>query len=62
MLPYYTEKVCTREGCDANHNPLALYMVSFAAFISWNFFSAALRTSSPSVATRSGWCFSAMRR
>lgn len=34
--------------------PLAFFMVSIAAFISWNFFSAALRTSSPRLATRSG--------
>ncbi len=51
-------------GEGANHPliPLAFHTVSFAAFISWNFFSAALRTSSPSDATRSGWFFKASRR
>lgn len=51
-------------GEGGNHPliPLAFHTVSFAAFISWNFFSAALRTSSPSDATRSGWFFKASRR
>lgn len=53
-----------RGGRGGNHPliPLAFHTVSFAAFISWNFFSAALRTSSPSDATRSGWFFKASRR
>ena len=37
-----------------HYSPLAFQIRSLAAFISWNFFSAALRTSSPSFATRSG--------
>lgn len=37
-----------------SQSPLAFQMRSLAALISWNFFSAALRTSSPSFATRSG--------
>gem|GEM_PF-1538672 len=36
------------------HNPLALKILSLASLISWNFFSAAFRMSSPKVATRSG--------
>ena len=36
------------------HNPLAFQIRSFALLISWNFFSAALRTSSPKAATLSG--------
>ena len=38
----------------ADYMPRALYMRSFASFISWNFFSAARRMSSPRAATRSG--------
>lgn len=44
------------------YNPLAFHMVSLAALISWNFFSAAFLTSSPRVATRSGWFFKASCR
>ena len=40
-----------RGGC---YIPLALKITSLALLISWNFFSAARFTSSPSVATRSG--------
>ena len=44
------------------YSPLAFHIRSLAALISWNFFSAALRTSSPRAATLSGWCSSASRR
>ena len=37
-----------------HYNPLALKIFSLASLISWNFFSAALRTSSPRAATLSG--------
>ncbi len=37
-----------------HYNPRAFQILSLAAFISWNFFSAALRISSPNAATLSG--------
>ena len=37
-------------------SPRAFQILSLAALISWNFFSAALRMSSPRAATLSGWC------